>query len=730
MALEPTQRQSDKQQQVAQTMSLQRTRPPTQVSGYEAKQFIGSGAYGEVWSGIDRNTGRKVAIKFYTHHGGLDWSLLSREVEKLVFLSADRHVVQLLDVGWEAAPPYYVMEYIENGSLEDLLRQLGPLPMPDAVEMFNELAVGLMHAHGKGVLHCDLKPANVLLDQDNKPRLADFGQSRLTTEQMPALGTLYYMAPEQADLDAVPDARWDVYALGALLYCMLTGAPPHYSDQATSDVESETNLNQRLDRYREIIRMAPPPSEHRRVPGIDRAMVDIIDHCLAVDPADRFDTVQRIVDALHQRANSRAFRPLLILGFLGPVLLSLVMALFAWRGFNRAVHDADQALSSQALKSNLWIAKRVAGTVSYELDRYYRAVEDVYGDADFRQSIAEVLADQQLVNMLSALDDPKLDTDEEAFGSMCLAVENHSARLAIKRFLDELITQQPKVASWFVTDRNGTFIAIAFDREVGISPVGKNYSWRTYFHGGPDDLERNERPSTHIERTHLSATFKSQATFTDKVAISTPIYLHDEFVGILAMTLEIGRFFEIEGSDPENQFAVLVDARDGKNKGVVLQHPLFDKIFQEEGQLPSHLNEHRVQLDQWRAGQDLIPAYKDPIGMAVDQGRSYRKEWIAAKAPVQLRPRQADLDQDSAIETGLLVIVQEDKAASTKPVHVLSVRLVRELLTAFGVLVVVVSGLWFLVRRGAMRGTRHVLQLPTAESSVPHVAEKDGYDTD
>ena len=90
--------------------------------------------------------------------------------------------------------------------------------------MFREIAVGLMHAHGKGIIHCDLKPANVLLDQDGHPRLADFGQSRLSHEQGAALGTLFYMAPEQADLRAVPNAQWDVYALGAIFYHMLTGS--------------------------------------------------------------------------------------------------------------------------------------------------------------------------------------------------------------------------------------------------------------------------------------------------------------------------------------------------------------------------------------------------------------------------------------------------------------------------------------------------------------------------
>src|SRR5688572_20166001 len=256
MAADYTEQQSPADLVRSKELSLERTRPPTEVPGYETQRFIGSGAYGEVWAGVDRNTGRRVAIKFYAHRRGVDWSLLSREVEKLVFLSADRYVVQLLEVGWEAEPPYYVMEYVENGSLEDLLRSQGTFSVPAAVEMFREIAVGLNHAHGRGVLHCDLKPANILLDQDHRPRLAGFGQSRLSREQRPALGTLFYMAPEQADLEAVPDARWDVYALGAILYCMLVGAPPHRDEESVRKMESNADLSDRLARYRQAIRSA------------------------------------------------------------------------------------------------------------------------------------------------------------------------------------------------------------------------------------------------------------------------------------------------------------------------------------------------------------------------------------------------------------------------------------------------------------------------------------------
>jgi serine/threonine protein kinase len=230
MTTEFTQQQTPADLVRSKDLSLARTRPPTEVPGFQATKFIGAGAYGEVWAGVDRNTGRKVAIKFYAHRSGVDWSLLNREVEKLRFLSADRYVVQLLQVGWTAEPPYYVMELVENGSLDDLLKQHGTFTVPEAVETFREIAIGLAHAHGKGILHCDLKPANILLDQDHRPRLADFGQSRLSHEQKPALGTLFYMAPEQADLEAVPDVRWDVYALGAILHCLLLGYPPHRND--------------------------------------------------------------------------------------------------------------------------------------------------------------------------------------------------------------------------------------------------------------------------------------------------------------------------------------------------------------------------------------------------------------------------------------------------------------------------------------------------------------------
>src|SRR4029077_7176148 len=114
----------------------------------------------------------------------------------------------------------------------------------DAVALFREVVVGVVNAHNRDVLNCDIKPANVLLGPDGSPPLAAFGQSRLSHDDTPALGTLFYMAPEQADPRASPDARWDVYALGALFYCLLTGEPPHRDAPGADTLEKANSLDE------------------------------------------------------------------------------------------------------------------------------------------------------------------------------------------------------------------------------------------------------------------------------------------------------------------------------------------------------------------------------------------------------------------------------------------------------------------------------------------------------
>ena len=152
----------------------------------------------------------------------------------------------------------------------------------EAVRITKQICGALIEAHGAGVLHCDLKPDNVLLDAQNQVRLCDFGQSRMSHEQSPALGTLYYMAPEQADLEAVPDARWDVYAVGAMIYHMLTGQPPYRDEDVQRKLEAAASLDERLKVYQQHIRESPAPTDHHAIRGVGRSLASIVDHCLAV----------------------------------------------------------------------------------------------------------------------------------------------------------------------------------------------------------------------------------------------------------------------------------------------------------------------------------------------------------------------------------------------------------------------------------------------------------------
>ncbi len=712
MSTDPTEAQGGHERRQSREMSLQRGHPPTEVPGYEPERFLGMGAYGEVWVARERNTGRRVAIKYYAHRGGLDWSLLSREVEKLAFLFADRYVVQLLGVGWDADPPYYIMEYLERGSLAERLQQ-GPIPVAEAVSLFHDVAMGLVHAHGKGVLHCDVKPANVLLDQDGRPRLADFGQSRLSHEQIPALGTLFYMAPEQADLEAVPDARWDVYALGALLYCMLTGGPPHRTGRIVSEFEKTPKLVKRLTRYRELIEKSPIPTAHRHVRGADRELCEIIDRCLAADPSERFPNVQSVIDALDKRAARRARRPLMMLGTIGPALLLAVMAWFAWQGFGSAVDESDAALTDRALKSNRFAAKFVARTAGNELERRYQAVEDlarqVAASDGFRRLLADVQADPELQALAREINEPEQTVAKQK--ELCREFGSRDKPRDLQEEFTRLLPksiQGGEVASCFFCDKRG----IAMVRLPESETLGKNYAWRSYYHGGlRDGQDRQWRPDPgdRLDHTHLSAVFPSQATSQWIVAVSAPVVDRtdgkEEFLGVVALTVELGRFVELQHGDGsggkerlgDEQFAVLVDWREDDNKGVILQHPFLSEMLDKHKRLPNRLKD-----DDYRVRADDLPSdgrpirqrdYPDPL-QADEEGKAYRKHWLARMEEVRVRGEP----------TGWIVIVQEARdTAIGATLSQLRIGLLRYGLIALLLVSLVMLSLWKLASRMSVK---------------------------
>ena len=728
MSSEQTQHQSDDERQKARDLSLKPSRPPGNVPGYSIQQFIGSGAYGEVWSGTDKKTGRRVAVKFYTRRSSEDVRQLAREVEKLVVLAADRYVVQLVDVGWDADPPYFVMDYIEHGSLEDRLNDSTKLPVDEAVEMFREIGTGMMHLHGKGILHCDLKPGNVLLDQDGVPRLADFGQARLKSDKTASLGTLFYMAPEQADLDAIPDARWDVYSLGSLLYAMLCGTPPFYSD-IKIDLDSNISVSERLKEYQQKISAADKPSAHRKIPGVDRALADIIDRAIHVDPKRRFASVQGVLLALRQREIARARRPLLVLGLLGPLLLLGVMSLFAYSAHKQAVTDADAAIFENARDTNEFAAKLAARSAAEQIDEYFRAVRYLVTKPSFLNDFSNAIQDPELETLRLQLVNPSDNSDTSLMETRKELICNEK-RLIVEQHLAAMLNDQhdqfPTAASWFVCDRWGNQLASKFageeetadDKTREKETRGNNYSYRTYFTGLDRDAKSNvgdvtkyevtEDPNQRkiIDRPHLSAVFLSDRTLTWKGAFTMPIKIADEIVGIIAVTAEMGSFVDFENN--KNQHAMLIDGRDGEFPGVVLEHPAYDDYTENSEVVPQVLIDPEVlaKLQDVKSNKRFTDPLKDE-----KHGEDYDRDWLAHVEPVTSLDYSNQIDvktteripdgEASAFRspTGLYVLAAEDFESIVAPVHKLSRRLAQLATLATIFLLLVSIGMWLFVMR-------------------------------
>src|SRR4051812_47709819 len=253
------------------------------LDGYEVVAFVGEGTYGDVWQARDLKSGTVVAIKRLRKQP--DHKARS-EVRMLAGVDEARGIVALENIHLEAGPYCYVMEYIGGGTRAERLMPAGSagastsqaspsqapasqgvkLPFREAWRIFRELADALAYVHRHGAVHCDIKPQNVLLDSSEAPRLTDFGQARGQGPRGSSLGTRFYMPPEQARLGA-PDPRWDVYALGAVFYQMLTGTKPRYSSGLSTEqrgrTQSASEMRDELEKYAEHLERSQSPQGHR-----------------------------------------------------------------------------------------------------------------------------------------------------------------------------------------------------------------------------------------------------------------------------------------------------------------------------------------------------------------------------------------------------------------------------------------------------------------------------------
>jgi YD repeat-containing protein len=263
------------------------------VGDYEIIGELGRGGMGVVYRARQITLNRIVGLKMLTGHYGPDE--LTRFLAEAETAAGLHHtnIIQIYEVGEFDGAPFFSMEYVESGSLADRLRS-GPMDDREAAQLLISVARALHFAHRNHVVHRDMKPANVLLDPEGVPKVADFGiAKRLTanaalTLSGAVIGTPTYMAPEQAKgTSREVGAPADVYSLGAILYEMLAGRPPFLPD------ESDTALT-----FRVVTEDPVSPAFYR--PGIPRDLETICMKCLEKEPRDRYESAAAFAEDLRR----------------------------------------------------------------------------------------------------------------------------------------------------------------------------------------------------------------------------------------------------------------------------------------------------------------------------------------------------------------------------------------------------------------------------------------------
>jgi eukaryotic-like serine/threonine-protein kinase len=268
-----------------------------QFDRYQIQAHMAQGGMSDVYRAFDLVDRKEVVIKVPDQSMLGDPAQFERFQRELEVMNTLNHpaILKGLGSGKHNRVPYLVTEFIDGQSLRALLEKSAPLPPEQATNLIRKIAEGMAYCHKNNVIHRDLKPENILISQDGQPIIMDFGLAltksahRVTYSNLSAtMGTPDYMAPEQIDGQR-GDQRTDIYALGIMFYEMLSGQPPFTGDSNMAVMSQHIKSTpQRLDKLKS---------------AITPQLAAIVAQCLLKEPAERFQNMEALVEALNNPEN-------------------------------------------------------------------------------------------------------------------------------------------------------------------------------------------------------------------------------------------------------------------------------------------------------------------------------------------------------------------------------------------------------------------------------------------
>jgi serine/threonine-protein kinase len=263
------------------------------IGSYKLVQQLGSGGMSSVFRATHSETGHEVAVKVLPRSLAKNSTLLQRFLREAKNAESLEHpnIVSIYDRGCEQGRYYLVLEYVSGGDLHDRVRNHGPLGVLEAVDVIKAVCDGLSHAAGRGLIHRDVKPANLLLTPEGRVKIIDLGlalqveeEDERVTRDGTTVGTVDYMAPEQARDSRATSVRSDIYSLGCTFYYLLTGSPPFPGG----------DLTEKLRRHA----ASPPPDVRALRPEVPEALARLIQKMMAKRPDARFQDHESVIAAL------------------------------------------------------------------------------------------------------------------------------------------------------------------------------------------------------------------------------------------------------------------------------------------------------------------------------------------------------------------------------------------------------------------------------------------------